>query len=72
MIAMATTGPETSSIAFKVASFGRHAFPDMVFNRLDHHDGVIHHQADGQDQAEKRQRVNGKAQQREKRKGPDQ
>ena len=62
---MAMTGPETSSIAFSVASFGRHPLLDVMLHGLDHHDGVVHHQADGQHQAEERQRVDGKAQQRE-------
>ena len=49
---MATTGPETSSMAFRVASFGGHPFLYMVLHGLHNHDGVIHHEADGEDEAE--------------------
>ena len=65
MMAMATTGPETSSIAFKRRVFRRHSFLDVMFHRFDHDDGIVHHQPDGEHQAKERQRVDGKAQQRE-------
>ena len=35
----------------------------MVLDSFDHHDGVIHHQADGEHQPEKRQGVDGEAEQ---------
>ena len=42
----------------------------MVFHRLDDHDGIVHHEADGQHQAEQRQGVDGETQQGEKAKVP--
>jgi hypothetical protein len=45
---------------------------DVVLHRLDHDDGVIDDQADGQDQAEERERVDGEAEQREEHEGADQ
>jgi len=37
----------------------------VAFHALDHHDGVVHHQADRQHQAEERQRIDGKTEHRE-------
>ena len=68
---MATTGPETSSIALKRRVPGREALLDVALDGLDHDDGVIHHQSNGQHQAEQGERVDGKPEHREKRKGPD-
>ena len=65
MMAMATTGPETSSHGLQGRVARRHALFDVMLHRLHHHDGVIHHQADGQHQPEQRKRVDGKAQHRE-------
>ncbi len=45
---------------------------DVVLDRFDHHDGVIHHQADGEHQAEKRQGVDGKTEQGKQGKRADQ
>ena len=42
----------------------------MVLDRLDNDDGVIDNQADGQDEAEKGERVDGKAEEREEAKVP--
>ena len=50
---------------------GHHALLDVVLHSLHHHDGVIHHQADGQHQPEEGQSVDGEAQQGEDRKGAD-
>ena len=69
--AMPTTGPETSSIALKVGVLRRHAFLDVVLDRLHDDDRVVHHEADRQHQAEQRQRVDGKAEQREEDERPD-
>ena len=38
------------------------AFFDMTLDVLDHDDGVVHHDADRQDHAEQRQRVDGETQ----------
>ena len=70
--AMATTGPATSSIAFKRGFLWRQAFLDMMFDRFDDDDGVVHHQADGQHQAEERKGVDGKTEQRKNRECADQ
>ena len=51
------TGPVTSFIAWMVASRGRHALLDVVGGVLDDHDGVVHDDADRQDQPEQRQQV---------------
>ena len=60
---MAITGPDTSSMAFSAASLRRQPFFDVVLHGLHHDDGVVHHQADGQHQAEQRERVDGEAEQ---------
>ena len=60
------TGPETSSIALRVASFGDKPFFNMMFHRLDHDDRIVDHQADGQHQPEERQGVDRETEQREK------
>ena len=62
-----------SSIERIVASFGdevvlRHVALDV----LDHHDGVVDHHADGQDQAEQRQHVDREAQRQHADEGADQ
>ena len=72
MMAMAMTGPETSSMPLSAASLGDKPLLDVVLHDLDDHDGVVHHQADGQHQAEERQRVDGEAEQREQRERADQ
>ena len=38
---------------------------DMMLHRFHHHDRVIYHQSDRQDQAEKRQRIDGETEHRE-------
>jgi len=45
---------------------------EVVFNRFDDHNGVIHHQADGKDHTEKRKRIDGETEQRKKAKCPNQ
>ena len=45
---------------------------DVTFDVLHHHDGVVHHDADGQYQAEQRQRVEREAEQVHHREGADQ
>ena len=42
-----------------------HAVLEVVDDRLDHDDGVVHHDADGEHQAEHRQRVDRESQERE-------
>ena len=55
-----------SSVTSTVASRG--VIPsNMVLHRFHHHNGVVHHQADGQDQPEQRERIDGEAQQGERR-----
>ena len=49
--AIATTGPDTSSIALRRHRAG-HPFLDMALDGLDDDDGVVHHQTDGQHQPE--------------------
>ncbi len=50
---------------------GREPFLDVVLDRLHHDDGVVHHEADGEDEAEEGQRVDGEAQEGEEGEGPD-
>jgi hypothetical protein len=69
--AMAMTGPETSSIALSGRVVRRQALLDVVLDRLDHDDGVIHDQADGQHQAKERERIDRKAEHREERERAD-
>ena len=69
---MATTGPETSSIALRAGLFGRQAVVDVVLNRLDHDDGIVDDQSDRQHEAEQRQRIDGKPKQRKERECADQ
>ncbi len=69
---MAMTGPETSSMALKAASLGDNPLFDMVLHRLDHDNGVIDDQADGKDQPEEGEGVDGEAEQREEGEGSHQ
>ena len=46
------------------ASRGREALLDVPLHVLDHHDGVVHHDADGQHQAEQREVVEREAERR--------
>ena len=62
--AMAMTGPVTSSMALTGASRGGKPIGHAALDVLDHDDGVVHHDADGQHQAEQRQVVQREAQQR--------
>ena len=68
--AMPTTGAEISSIAFRVASV-EHPFFDVMLHRLDHHDGIVHNEADGQHEAKQRQRVDGEPEHRKDDERPD-
>ncbi len=63
--AMATTGPDTSSIAFCAASCGVMPRFDVVLHGFHHDDGVVDHQSNGQHQSEERERVDGEAENRE-------
>ncbi len=58
---MATTGPDTCSMASQAGLARRQAVLDVVLDRLDHDDGVVHDDADGQHQAEQRQVVQAEA-----------
>ena len=49
----------------------RQAQRDVALDVFDHHDGVVHHDADGQHQAEQRQVVDGKSQRQHDRKRAD-
>ena len=53
---MATTGPDTSSMAWMVARAAQ-AVLDVMLHRLDDDDGVVDHDADRQHQPEQRQVV---------------
>ena len=72
MSAIATTGPDTCSMAFKRGVAGREPLLDVVLDGLHHHDGVVHDEADGEHEAEERQRVDGEAEQREDHERADQ
>ena len=64
MSAIATTGPETSSIALRRRVPRRQPFLDVVLDRLDHDDGIVDDETDRQHQPEERQSVDREAQQR--------
>ena len=49
----------------------RQAMLDVVDHRFDHHDGIVHHDTDGQHQAEHREGVDREAEQRKHREGRD-
>ena len=49
-----------------------HAMLEVVLHRLDYHDGVVHDDADGQDQAEHREHVDAEAEHREHDERPQQ
>ena len=51
--------------------FGVQALIDVSFGGFHHHDGIIHHQSDGEDQAEEGQRVDGESKQRKEGEGAD-
>ena len=70
--AMLTTGPDTSCMAWSVASFGDNPSLDMLFHRLDHHDRIVDHQADGEDEAEEGERVDREAEGGKEDEGADQ
>ena len=59
---MASIGPVISSMALMVAVRGVQAGRDQSFDVLQHDDGVVHHDADGQHQPEQRQVVQAEAQ----------
>ena len=59
--AMAMIGPVTSRHRLQRRVARREARLDVALDVLDHDDGVIDHDADGQHQAEQRQRVDREA-----------
>ena len=54
-------GPVTSLIAFSRGLLGRQPVLEVVLDRFDHDDGVVHDDADRQHQAEQRQVVEAEA-----------
>ena len=70
--AMATSAPPTSSMVLWVASRGRQSLADVALDVLHHDDGVVHHDADGEHQAEQGQIVEREAERREHGEGADQ
>ncbi len=60
---MATTGPATSSMAFKRRLAGGQALLDVVLDGLHHDDGVVDHEADGEHEAEQGEGIDGEAEQ---------
>ena len=60
---MASTGPVISSMALMVAVRSVQAGGDQPLDVFQHHDGVVHDDADGQHQAEQRQVVQREAHQ---------
>ncbi len=59
--AIAMIGPDTSSIALRVASIGVSPMLDVALHVLHHHDRIVDDDADGEHQAEQRQRVQREA-----------
>ena len=54
---MATSAPPTSSMVLCAASRGDMPCAQVAFDVLDHDDGIVDDDADGQHEAEERQRV---------------
>ena len=71
MRAIAMTGPETSSIAFRVASRRRQPVLDVMLDSFDDDNRVIDHEADREHKSEERQRVDAETEEREQREGAD-
>ena len=70
---VAMTALVTSPIASEVASCGSECSMAMVtLHILDHHDGVVHHQARRQRDAEECERIDGKAEELDERERSDQ
>ncbi len=65
--AIATTGPDTSSMASRSLPSAIEAVFDVVHDRFHHDDGIVHHDTDGQHHAQQRKRIDGEAEQRETR-----
>ena len=63
--AMAMTGPETSSMAFFVASLGDRPFSYVVLHRLDDDNSVIDDEADGEDHAHEGDGIDAETEERE-------
>ena len=61
MRAIAMTGPDTSSIALRAASWGERPVFDVVLHRLYHNDCIIDDKPDRKNKSEKRQGINGEA-----------
>ena len=72
MSAMATTGAGHLLHRLERGVLGRQPVLDVMLDRLDDDDGVVDDEADGEHQAEERERVDGEAEQREDREGADQ
>jgi hypothetical protein len=58
---MAMIGPVSSRAPRSAASNGRAALAQMALDVLDHDDGVVHHQPDGQHDGEQREQVQREA-----------
>ena len=65
-------GPGDLFHGFLGCLLGGESLLDMVLHCLHHDDGVINHKADGKDQAEEGQGIDGEAEEREEGKGTDQ
>ena len=72
MSAMPMTGADTSFIAWMRRVLRCHAVLDVVHHRLDDDDRVVDDDADGEHEAEHRQRVDREAEQREEDERADQ
>ena len=57
---------------FQRRVLGSHPFLDVALDALDDHDGVVHHETDGQHQTKQRKGVDGKTEEGEKGKGAHQ
>jgi len=68
---MATTGPDTSSIGLDRRLLWLHTVLDVVHDGLDDHDRIVHHDADGEHQAEQREHVDGEPEDGEEDEGAD-
>jgi hypothetical protein len=70
--AIAMIGPDTSSMARRVASIGREPALDVPLDVLHHDDRVVDDDADREDEAEERQRVQREPEAEHHGEGPDQ
>ena len=69
--AMPITGADTSLHGFDSCFSGRQAMLEVMYDCFNHHDRVVNHDADRQDESKHRQRIHREAEQRKENKRAD-